>query len=449
MLTAIEAGESNVQGTRSGSSYELGLGRSIERLVGQCPMVPLPGYATGYCVLSFSSGALDCLIAIAPFILLRMNMMRRQARTLLAPKSFFFFSIDSSILLVLLCLILPSASALSVTTFNILAPVHRSMDASNRRESERDEWWRPRAEFIADYVASELSSSDVVLLQEWWFRPEFQQLFDDRTSGIFHRVAERRPGREDGMAVLINKGGCLEFLESKAILTGPQRIAQLVHCRDACDRSVVLANAHLSFPGQPDARVNERRQTCEVQRVVRALSRSWPNSCSKSRLDVLGGDFNSHSGQLASQTVEIQHEFVNCASAGAEQALSHTGGQVNLGVTHRTHRGEDVSVDHIFARVPRQSSPLLRLGYLDAMGTRVVDCCRGDLELDGCSVLTEVGCSVISDHRPVTATLEWPPVAPLLAVNDFAHACNFPLDPLEPPSYMGTNLTSAFGQTIR
>ena len=27
------------------------------------------------------------------------------------------------------------------------------------------------------------------------------------------------------------------------------------------------------------------------------------------------------------------------------------GGRSNLGVTHRTHRGEDVSVDHVFTRL--------------------------------------------------------------------------------------------------
>ena len=94
------------------------------------------------------------------------------------------------ILLQLLICIL-SSHALSITTFNILAPVHRSMDVErelllngldplcpcppsydnddddiNHRESEREDWWRPRAEGVADYIAKRFSSSDVVLLQE-------------------------------------------------------------------------------------------------------------------------------------------------------------------------------------------------------------------------------------------------------------------------------------------
>ena len=363
-------------------------------------------------------------------------------------------SLISGILLLLASL--PLSNPLSITTFNMLAPVHRSMDAMNTRESERDEWWRPRAEFLAEYVSTSFRNSDVVLLQEWWFRPEFEQVFDFHTSPLFHRVAERRPGdgREDGMAVLIKKQGELEIVESLPVLTGPQRIAQLVNCRHAHDdRHVSIANVHLSFPSSPDALVNERRQACEVQKVACALSqqqRLQRPTCfnnENSRLEVLGGDFNSNSGALAAQSIELQHDFVNCASAAAEQALSHTGGQVGLGITHKQHDGLLVSVDHIFARmVPqcnKESSKLLRrYGYLDAAGTRVVDCCRGDLELECPSQF------LLSDHRPVTATFEWPSgkvKRPLFNLVDF---CNTPLDPLEPPSYLGgTNITALVGVT--
>lgn len=320
------------------------------------------------------------------------------------------------------------------------------MDASNRRESEKEEWWRPRAEFVAQYVAEELRKSDVILLQEWWLRPEFEQIFDYHTSPYFMRVAERRPDREDGMAVLIKREGSLELLESLPIITAPQRIAQLVHCRDKENRYFGIANVHLSFPSSSDMLVNERRQTNEVKQAVRGFARL----SSSNRLDVLGGDFNSDSGGLAARTMETNHGFVNCASCIAEQVLSQTGGQVNLGITHRTHRGEEVSVDHIFARITDGRDDASRtLGYLDALGTRVVDCRRGDLDLDGCSFSSKEECSldIISDHRPVTATLEWPSHTSIAsralstaASFDMGY-CNFPLDPLEPPSYVGLNAT--------
>ena len=49
------------------------------------------------------------------------------------------------------------ADAFTITTFNILAPVHRSID-SNHRESEREDWWRPRAEAVATYISENFVS---------------------------------------------------------------------------------------------------------------------------------------------------------------------------------------------------------------------------------------------------------------------------------------------------
>lgn len=343
-----------------------------------------------------------------------------------------------------------SASALTVTTFNMLAPVHRSMDASNRRESELEEWWRPRAEGLACFVADELKSSDIILLQEWWFRDEFVDLFDSVTRDIFERAAERRPSlpgkppREDGMAVLVKKGGRLNLLESQKVFTGPQRISQLVCCRErgAGGRFVHLANAHLSFPSSPDALMNNLRQAREVQVVAKALANAQFTASKNvaqvkdERMELIGGDFNSDSRGLAAHVLEKPpHNFVNCASASAEQALSGPGGQINLGVTHRTHLGEHVSVDHIFCRLASQQQrtnghfSALRQGYLDTEGTRIIDCHRGHLAFDGHSV--------ISDHRPVTATLEWPCELGLFADGADISPTNAPLDPLEPPSYMG------------
>lgn len=65
-----------------------------------------------------------------------------------------------------LLMLLSTCNALTITTFNILAPVHRSMNALNHRESEREDWWRPRAEGVAEYISKKFNSSDVILLQE-------------------------------------------------------------------------------------------------------------------------------------------------------------------------------------------------------------------------------------------------------------------------------------------
>ena len=324
---------------------------------------------------------------------------------------------------------------------------------------------------------------------------------DTKNDKIIIRVSERRPGgekeknyREDGMAVLVNKKGKLKLVKSEMVRTGPQRIAQIVHCEERINhnrknqRLVLIANAHLSFPGGPCSVKNSRKQAYEAVTVARALekygnvllsSESSPSTNKghshiskkneKGHLQIIAGDFNSNSNGLAASRLMDKFHFVNCASATAEQTLcSGSGGRVNLGVTHRTHLGEDVSVDHLFARfvrndcskasnivkkqIPRtlenatksnelaasgsDHSHLRNLGYLSG-GVKILNTQKRYLQLDGDSI--------ISDHRPVTAYIDWPlkennSIVDVFGTDEIKSAASnqvewndFPLDPLEPP----------------
>lgn len=274
------------------------------------------------------------------------------------------------------------------------------------------------------------------------------------------------------MAVLINKKGKLKLLKSQKILTGPQRIAQIVHCQEqnSDQRHVLFANTHLSFPGGPDDLKNARKQAYEVMVVARTLEKEGmtyfssgtqkkhTNKSAKTLLQIIGGDFNSNSCGMAAQKLTNRFRYVNCACATAEQTMcSGSGGRVNLGVTHRTHLGEDVSVDHIFARLISSSnktseaknsyngtdissSPVLdhlhlrNLGYLPH-GVQVVNTRRQYLQFDGESI--------ISDHRPVTAELKWPTKKETIQKKNnlsmegmefmLMNTSDIPLDPLQPP----------------
>ncbi|KAL7471704.1 hypothetical protein ACHAXS_012005 [Conticribra weissflogii] len=396
--------------------------------------------------------------------------------------------------------------AFTITTFNILAPVHRSMGHTNRRESEREDWWRPRAEAVATYISENLASSDVILLQEWWFDDQFSSIFDSITGHLFDRVAERRPGgvlygeefscfaksdpdrplREDGMCCLVNRNGKLDLVKSETVLTGPQRIAQIVQCKEKGEdgRDVFLANTHLSFPHDEDSRRNDRRQAFEITLIQRALSKarrrisrgktssSSDAGTANESLEIICGDFNSEPTGLAASQLEAR-DFVNCASAISEY----------MGVTHFTHRGEEISADHIFIRSHRSGSGSrsgkrsrrmsavfqltgagdgggdagtneanhssnskgarrralaigyqdpLSLGYIDMTGTQVINVRPADIQIRGTGV--------ISDHRPVTATFRWPKFRsvgsslsePCMNVSN----ATMPLDPL---SYLCAN----------
>ena len=350
------------------------------------------------------------------------------------------------------------ANALSITTFNILAPVHRSMPNQpdpdlNQRESEREDWWRPRAEGIAQYIAEKFVSSDVVLLQEWWFDESFTTVFDAAIGDIFERVAERRPGsvvgqdRDDRMCCLVRKNGLLELVKSDKVLTGPQRIAQIIQLQERNNgdggRHVFIANSHLSFPGNKDPAINNQRQVNEAKIILDALNRArneWDTSISESCLEVVCGDFNSNSCSPAATLVE-DHYFVNCVSATANQLLTNVGGPVNIGTTHCDHLGNRVSVDHIFlrlakrrdtkngegqARAKQERCSALALGYLDTQGTRILAVQRDKIVIEGSAVL--------SDHRPVTAKIAWPKLKKITKerLPDLYVNVTMPLDPLEP-----------------
>ena len=300
-------------------------------------------------------------------------------------------------------------------------------------------------------------------MQEWWFDDKFTKVFDKILGDQFDRIAERRPGpihdssytfmkqnhdhniiRDDGMCCLVNKRGKLELINSFKVLTGPQRIAQIVQCKErgnASDgRDVFIANTHLSFPKDEDQVKNERRQAYEINLIQRALSKRSRSGRTDPVLEIICGDFNSEPHGFASAQLESR-DFVNCASAKGEQ----------LGVTHYAHTGQEMSVDHIFVRVSKREQTQqakieseidsarrkalsigyqdpLSLGYIDTIGTQITHVKSGDIKIKGRGVL--------SDHKPVTAVLRWPKFRSVGHLSDpFVHFSNstLPLDPLSVP----------------
>ncbi|KAL7507757.1 hypothetical protein ACHAXN_009040, partial [Cyclotella atomus] len=334
-----------------------------------------------------------------------------------------------------------------------------SIDASHHRESEREDLWRPRMEGVAGFIADTFSKSDVIMLQEWWFDDSFAAIFDEATGHLFHRITERRPGaidghvRDDGLCCLIRKSGKLEPVSSHQVSTAPTRISQLVHCRErgGAGRDVYLANSHLSFPGHADPFINDQRQANEAKIIIDALSTAAASAAannnrnSSESLQIICGDFNSNSHGSAAMLCE-SNNYVNCASAAAQQMLTSVGGRINLGVTHCNHLGEHVSVDHVFLRLNKPKSnndptaepqstttgiqtnnrcAALAMGYLDTKGSRILNVQKENLMIEGKQVL--------SDHRPVTVSIDWPRV---VVESDASGGCNnnftMPLDPLEP-----------------
>ncbi|CAM9309570.1 unnamed protein product, partial [Discosporangium mesarthrocarpum] len=103
------------------------------------------------------------------------------------------------------------------------------------RESSFDDLWRERAEDTVAFMQENMSSSDIICLQEFWFDPRYEGLF---RRGLekeydFHMV-RRTGGKSDGVAVLLRKG-CWEVVGQEQISLSNigDRVALLLHLRVA------------------------------------------------------------------------------------------------------------------------------------------------------------------------------------------------------------------------
>ena len=112
---------------------------------------------------------------------------------------------------------------------------------------------------------------------------------------------------EDGVAALVNKKRSfrLKIVHSNQILTGPQRIAQLVTCQDELNRCINVANAHLTFPSYSDLIINEEKKLHEIMKITQALTNADAyEQHQQPRLETIGGDFNSDLQSLAARCLK-------------------------------------------------------------------------------------------------------------------------------------------------
>ena len=81
-------------------------------------------------------------------------------------------------------------TTLQVATYNILNPVHKSVGGG--RESDIDELWLARGQRQASFVADALGAADVICLQEWFFEPRWQKVFEEALPSHRLYTARRR-----------------------------------------------------------------------------------------------------------------------------------------------------------------------------------------------------------------------------------------------------------------
>lgn len=209
-----------------------------------------------------------------------------------------------------------------------------------------------------DFIRKEMSSSDIICLQEFWLDDSYASIFraaleDDYD---FHTV-KRTGGKADGVAVLLRRG---KFdVRSKlglSLSSVGDRVALIMHLRslvggegggDAVGEDMILVNTHLAFPHNALDRVNQMSQieavTDTVERAVREAG--LPTMTPR----VVVGDLNVEETDPVCRHLGKNGFRSAFASLHREQRV----------ITHRNHRGEEVSNANIVGIIRRAWSSVL------------------------------------------------------------------------------------------
>ncbi|CAN0287188.1 unnamed protein product [Laminaria digitata] len=258
---------------------------------------------------------------------------------------------------------------LRLTTFNLLAPCYKRMhtvepplaagiaDAGTgllarraktertARESEFAGLWRERAMETVDFIGREMASSDIICLQEFWLDPEYETIFRSALADDydFHTV-KRTGGKSDGVAVLLRRGKW--DVKSSLGLSLSQigdRVALIMHLRSRRQggggaeegEDLILVNTHLAFPHNALDRANQMAQIEVVTEGVEAVVTEAGLPTMTPRVVV--GDLNVEGTDQVCRHLGSNGFRSAFASLHREQRV----------ITHRNHRGEEVSTPPI------------------------------------------------------------------------------------------------------
>lgn len=195
----------------------------------------------------------------------------------------------------------------------------------------------------------------------------YTSLFSSSLADAYDFYLHQRPSKKDGLGVLLKKGkfrvhavrgatlsrwgsrvGLLMDLEA----TGGEEAGAEGQAEAGEGQRVVLLSTHLSFPHNRFDENQQRRQVLSLTRMLEAYVKGREAAGGRQRmLQVLCGDFNVDTEHPVLDPIHaLGFRHVLGAGEGKAGAAGTEQDAARQLVTHRTHRGEDVAVDHIFFR---------------------------------------------------------------------------------------------------
>lgn len=191
-----------------------------------------------------------------------------------------------------------------------------------------------------EFIKREMSSSDIICLQEFWFDPAYETIFRSALgdSYDFHTV-KRTGGKSDGVAVLLRKGKW--DVRSKLGLSLSaigDRVALVMHLRSKDSEEgkapggedLILVNTHLAFPHNSLDRMNQMAQIEVITETVETVVREAGLPTMTPRVVV--GDLNVEGTDPVCGHLGANGFRSAFASLHLEQRV----------ITHRNHKGEEV-----------------------------------------------------------------------------------------------------------
>ncbi|GJP46707.1 hypothetical protein CLOM_g5959 [Closterium sp. NIES-68] len=241
--------------------------------------------------------------------------------------------------------------ALSISTFNILAPIYKRLAGEAVRESAFREEWVARNERIL--AALRAVDSTVVCLQEFWFNADLERMYHDALEEHGYQLFKlpRTNARGDGLVTAVRGGQGVSVADYEPILFNDcgDRVAQLLRLR-VRGGEMLLVNTHLLFPHNANSSLIRLR---EVYKVLEYLEQYRQRHGLPALPIVLCGDLNGTKTGRVYRFLRSQG-FVSCYDTAKQHADNDA-----CWVSHRNHHGALVGVDYIWLLNPSaQDEPL-------------------------------------------------------------------------------------------
>lgn len=256
-----------------------------------------------------------------------------------------------------------------LATFNMLAPCYKVVKYKDHtfKESEDSSLWQLRADNCLSFLEKELlGKANIIGLQELWLNDKYLKQFRSVFAKHNYKMYIHQRNDHDAAAILVDKKFEVCSVEYVTLCNFSHRVAlfaRLKHIDSGYE--CLFANTHLTFPHSP---VHRRTQLVQIRTLTGIMERFVFDNKLQHLPQFIVGDFNVEWSSLVFEHLNSLG-YMSCIDMSppkmlnsASTSLSNTPNNSvvvktnkdqsrhTTFVSHNSHRGEELGVDHIFFR---------------------------------------------------------------------------------------------------